>query len=145
MREVALCERLPFLLGLLRVSLGPTATQDMIVRYRDTTPSPGSEAEYVQRFIGHVRGQALPVPYIAEILDFEEALNAFSGTTGERVVTFSCDPALLFAALRDQQDPRMLPRERFRVAVAPHSIVVTKADGSAARRLTPGIAPSPRQ
>jgi uncharacterized protein (UPF0276 family) len=124
MREGVLYETLPFLVGLLLGSLGPQATMDLISAYRANMAPEPFGADEARRFVSYVRAQELAVPHIAEVLDFEDALNAVGRTLEERVVTFGCDPAALLTALSERKAPGLLKRERFYVDVSPSGIKV---------------------
>jgi len=143
MRERVLCETLPFLLRLLRISLGPTATSGIISEYRKADLAKPCGAEDARQFIGYVRARALPIPHLINVLDLEDALHATSNQ--ERIVSFDCDPTLLFAALQDERPPGVLPKERFYIAVAQHGIVITKDRETSASPPTPESVSSPPQ
>jgi uncharacterized protein (UPF0276 family) len=117
-REGVLHQGLPFVIRLLFASIGRRATMDMISAFSGSTPPEPFGADEAKHFISYVRAMDLPVPHLAEILDFEDALIAVGRKHEGRTVTFDCDPGALLNALTAQQSPGLLPRERFHVDVS---------------------------
>ncbi len=97
---------------------------DIIEAYCAAVPPEPFGAEEARRFISYVRARDLPVPHLTEILNFEAALNAVAGTSEERTVTFDCDPAALFSALLERQNPGRLACERTPVDVSAKGIKI---------------------
>jgi hypothetical protein len=124
MREGVLYETLPFLVRFLLISLGPQATMDMISAFRANVAPKPFGADEARHFVSYVRAQAPVVPHLAEVLDFEDALNAVGGTLEERVVTFECDPAALLTALVERNAPGAPTPERFHVDVLTNGIKI---------------------
>jgi uncharacterized protein len=127
MREGVIYETLPFSLRLLLASIGPQATMDVIAAYRASVPPEPFGANEARRFVSYVKAQQLPVPHLAEILDFEDALIAVGGTREERIVRFDCDPRALFDALLKRQCPDDLPRSRYCVGVSTSGIQICRS------------------
>jgi hypothetical protein len=97
---------------------------DMIAAYRAAVPPEQFGADEARRFISYVGAQQLPVPHLAEILDFEDALNAATGALYQRRVAFDCNPAALFDALLQRQSPTGLAHERCYVDVSSTGIQI---------------------
>jgi hypothetical protein len=95
----------------LFVSIGHQETLDLIADFsRQTPPEPfGTETRH---FAAYVRALDLPVPYLDEILNLEDALLEAYRTPGERCVTFECDAVALLGALAEIRHPGPIVRKR---------------------------------
>lgn len=111
MRESALYNRVPFLVRLLFVSIGQQATLDLVAAFSSQVP-PEPFGSETQHFAAYVRALDLPVPYLNEILNLEDALLEAYRTPGERCVTFECDAVALLSALAEIRHPGPLARQR---------------------------------
>jgi uncharacterized protein (UPF0276 family) len=131
MREGVLYETLPFLVRVLFVSIGSQATMEVIAAYCEAVPPEPFGADEARHFIDYIKTRELPVSHLASILEFAEALLAVSGRPGERAVSFDCDPAILFDALKEGRCPGPLPRERFNVSVSANGVRIVKVGSGA--------------
>jgi hypothetical protein len=127
MREGVIYETLPFLARLLLVSRGHQATLDLISTFCAKSPPELFGSDEARKFLDFVRDQALPIDYLSEILQFEEAVIAVASGIEQRTVTFDCNPGALFAALIDRQRPDLLARERFSVDISRSGVSIRRA------------------
>lgn len=117
MREGVLHDTLPFLMRLLFVTLGRESLMALIGEFRADVLPQAYGSDEAKRFIAYVRARELAAPYIAEILNLEEAVIAVAGAPGEVSVDFNCDPELLLGTLLTRASPADLPLKQFRVIV----------------------------
>lgn len=122
MREGVLYETLPFSIRLLLACIGGQATLDLISAYRASVAPEPFGSDEARAFAIYVRTLGLPVPHLAEVLDFEEALLAVERTAEARTVAFECDPVALFDSLLKRRWPAELARELFLVEVSSESV-----------------------
>ena len=127
MREGVIYETLPFLVRLLLVSTSHQATLNLISAFRAQVPPEQFGSDEARQFLDFVREQELPIDYLPEILQFEDAVIAVASGIEQRTVTFDCDPVALFAALVDRERPGLLARERFNIDISRSGIRIRNA------------------
>jgi hypothetical protein len=112
------CETWPFSIRLLLLWNGPEAVMELIAAYCAAAPRGRTAEDDARGLIAYLRGRALRVPYLAALLDFEEALGDVAGTFDERTVAFGCNPVTLLGALEDRRLPEEITHELYFVDVS---------------------------
>jgi uncharacterized protein (UPF0276 family) len=112
-RSANVTKALRFTITALLAAIGADATRALLDAYFRAAPPDTFAAAEAHRFARFLRGRSnllCAVPYLAEVLAFEQALLAATlyGETTE--VQWSADPTRLLDELRDGRLPRDLPR-----------------------------------
>ena len=102
---------------MLAMARGLAEANQILDDYQRTTPAHQWVPDEAQAFLDHVRAVAADVPYLIDVVNFEEASRQVM-MTGEPVeVSFGCDPIPLLDAVRSGTRPSGISAE-------PHTLVL---------------------
>lgn len=104
---------------LMVLHLGDDAVMAILQDYWSKTFPEPFAAEEAQRFANFIRQRELPVPHLDAVLAYEFASIESLKTGQEMVVSFSCCPLTLLAALRKGKLPEQLPIGSYEVVIQP--------------------------
>jgi len=112
---------------LIMLQRGDEFFKKQLDRYFKSTPPQPFASEEASCFIQYLRTQDLDVPYLQEILDFEEAAMAALHTRETQVIRARHNLHALLNALADGQVPQDLEEGSYEIEIPPNDKVTSNA------------------
>ena len=118
---------------LIVLAEGRTRFLELLADYWRYAPPERFASAEALGFAGHLRTFKLGIPYLADVLRFEEAVVRTLLDDKERLVPFSHDPLQVLRALAEERLPSSAKKGNFEIAVTPEAGGSDAVDRSGAR------------
>jgi len=118
-RASAIVKSLGMLTQLIRLHCGEEFLEELLSGHFDETAPQAFDSEEAKRFIQYLRRQDLKVPYLSEIIQYEECAMLAVMEGKPQYMRFGCDPRLLLKHLAEGHVPEHLEAGNYELELTP--------------------------